>query len=178
MIITNIFLLEDLRLDNYSVGGLSNGYDMWLKVKQYHGEYYDFNLVVLHHEFSSNILKRNYQNIRKWSVFSEDYYGADESKSLGDFEYSRSGDHLTYAQGATAELVAAITIGLSTAFKLPVSTTHILSSGIAGSMVASKGVKNLKTSTIKTILSAWILTLPVTIALSAGLFITFRYFFG
>ena len=86
--------------------------------------------------------------------------------------------HLTYAQGASSELVAAITIGLSTALKLPVSTTHILSSGIAGSMVASKGVNNLKTKTIKTILSAWILTLPVTIALSCGLFLLFRYISG
>jgi phosphate/sulfate permease len=86
--------------------------------------------------------------------------------------------HLTYAQGATAELVAAITIGLSTAFKLPVSTTHILSSGIAGSMVASKGVKNLQKSTLKTILSAWVLTLPVTIGFSAGLFLLFRFIFG
>jgi len=86
--------------------------------------------------------------------------------------------HLTYAQGAAAELVAAITIGLSTLYKLPVSTTHILSSGVAGSMVASNGVKNLKTSTIKTILSAWILTLPVTILMSSGLFIFFRYIFG
>lgn len=86
--------------------------------------------------------------------------------------------HLTYAQGATAELVAAITIGLSTAFKLPVSTTHILSSGIAGSMVASKGAKNLQTSTLKTILSAWILTLPITIVGSGGLFLLFRFIFG
>jgi PiT family inorganic phosphate transporter len=86
--------------------------------------------------------------------------------------------HLTYAQGASSELVAAITIGLSTAFKLPVSTTHILSSGIAGSMVASKGVNNLKTKTIKTILSAWILTLPVTIGVSCVLFLLFRYISG
>ena len=86
--------------------------------------------------------------------------------------------HLTYAQGASSELVAAITIGLSTAFKLPVSTTHILSSGIAGSMVASKGVNNLKTKTIKNILSAWILTLPVTIAVSCTLFLLFRYISG
>jgi len=86
--------------------------------------------------------------------------------------------HLTYAQGAAAELVAAITIGLSTAFKLPVSTTHILSSGIAGSMVASKGVKNLQTKTLKTILSAWVLTLPVTIVASGGLFFLFRLIFG
>lgn len=86
--------------------------------------------------------------------------------------------HLTYAQGAAAELVAAITIGLSTAFKLPVSTTHILSSGIAGSMVASKGVKNVQTKTLKTILSAWVLTLPVTIVASGGLFLLFRFIFG
>ena len=86
--------------------------------------------------------------------------------------------HLTYAQGASSEMVAAITIGLSTAFKLPVSTTHILSSGIAGSMVASKGVSNLKTKTIKTILSAWVLTLPVTIIVSCGLFLLFRYISG
>jgi phosphate/sulfate permease len=84
--------------------------------------------------------------------------------------------HLTYAQGATSELVAAFTIGLSTYFKLPVSTTHILSSGIAGSMVAKDGVKNLKTSTLKTILSAWILTLPITIFTSGGLFLLFRFF--
>jgi len=86
--------------------------------------------------------------------------------------------HLTYAQGASSELVAAITIGLSTLFKLPVSTTHILSSGIAGSMVASNGVKNLQTSTMKSILSAWILTLPVTIFMSSGLFLLFRFIFG
>ena len=86
--------------------------------------------------------------------------------------------HLTYAQGAAAELVAAITIGLSTLYKLPVSTTHILSSGIAGSMVASKGVKNLQTKTLKTILSAWVLTLPITIIVSGGLLILFRFIFG
>lgn len=86
--------------------------------------------------------------------------------------------HLTYAQGATAELVAAITIGLSTVYKLPVSTTHILSSGIAGSMVAAKGVNNLKTKTIKVIASAWILTLPVTVLLSATLFLFFRFILG
>ncbi len=83
--------------------------------------------------------------------------------------------HLTYAQGASAELVAAITIGLASGFKLPVSTTHTLSSGIAGSMVASKGIKNLQTKTIKNIGLAWILTLPVSILLSAGLFLLFRY---
>lgn len=85
--------------------------------------------------------------------------------------------HLTYAQGASAELVAAITIGLASGFKLPVSTTHTLSSGIAGSMVASKGIKNLQSKTIKNIGLAWILTLPVSILLSAGLFLLFRAMF-
>ncbi|HET8860881.1 inorganic phosphate transporter [Marivirga sp.] len=83
--------------------------------------------------------------------------------------------HLTYAQGASAEMVAATTIGLSSAFGLPVSTTHVLSSGIAGSMVASKGLKNLNNNTIKNIALAWVLTLPVVIFLSASLFLLFRW---
>ena len=82
--------------------------------------------------------------------------------------------HLSYAQGASAELVASITIGLSTFYKLPVSTTHVLSSGIAGSMVASRGIKNLQGGTVKNIVMAWVLTLPVTILLSATLFYLFR----
>ena len=85
--------------------------------------------------------------------------------------------HLTYAQGASAELVAATTIGLASFFKLPVSTTHALSSGIAGTMVASKGIKNLQAGTIKNILLAWVLTLPVAIILSASLFLFFRWLF-
>ncbi len=83
--------------------------------------------------------------------------------------------HLTYAQGASAELVAASTIGLATGLGLPVSTTHVLSSGIAGSMVASNGIKNLQPKTIRNIAMAWILTLPVTIFLSATLYIVFRW---
>jgi len=86
--------------------------------------------------------------------------------------------HLSYAQGASAELVAALTIGLASSFKLPVSTTHVLSSGIAGSMVASKGVKNLRKSTVTNMLLAWILTLPVTILLSGGLFFFFNWLFS
>ena len=82
--------------------------------------------------------------------------------------------HLTYAQGASAELVAASTIGISTWLGLPVSTTHVLSSGIAGSMVASKGIKNLQAKTIKNIAIAWLLTLPVSIIVSGALFILFR----
>ncbi|MFN3783727.1 MAG: inorganic phosphate transporter [Spirosomataceae bacterium] len=83
--------------------------------------------------------------------------------------------HLTYAQGASAELVAAATIGLASGFGLPVSTTHTLSSGIAGTMVASKGVKNLQAGTIRNIAIAWVLTLPVSILLSAVLFIFLRW---
>ncbi len=82
--------------------------------------------------------------------------------------------HMSYAQGASAEIVAAIGIGVATAFKAPVSTTHMLSSGIMGSMVAKKGLKNLQRSTITNILLAWVLTLPVTIILSGSLFLLFR----
>jgi len=85
-------------------------------------------------------------------------------------------EHLSYAQGAAAELVAASTIGLSTGFALPVSTTHVLSSGIAGAMVASGGTSNINSGTIKSIAMAWILTLPVCIALSYVLFLLFHLF--
>ncbi|MFM1820413.1 MAG: hypothetical protein RLZZ402_772 [Bacteroidota bacterium] len=87
-------------------------------------------------------------------------------------------NHLTYAQGASAELIASITIGLATAYKWPVSTTHVLSSGIAGTMVASKGIKNLQGGTVKSIVLAWVLTLPVTIIMSAALFVLFRWIAG
>ncbi len=83
--------------------------------------------------------------------------------------------HLTYAQGASAELVAASTIGLASGLGLPVSTTHMLSSGIAGTMVASKGIKNLQAKTIRNILMAWVLTLPVSIFLSFSLYVFFRW---
>ena len=82
--------------------------------------------------------------------------------------------HLSYAQGASAELVAASTIGLSTWLGLPVSTTHVLSSGIAGSMVGDRGIGNLQPKTIRNIVTAWVLTLPVTMLLSGLLFILFR----
>jgi len=86
-------------------------------------------------------------------------------------------EHLTYAQGASAELVASMTIGLSTNFGWPVSTTHVLSSGIAGSMVASKGVKNLQPDTVRNILMAWFLTLPVVMIMGGSLFLLFRSIF-
>ncbi len=82
--------------------------------------------------------------------------------------------HMSYAQGASAEIVASIGIGLASWKGVPVSTTHMLSSGIAGSMVAKKGLKNLQKGTIKTIALTWLLTLPVTIILSGGLFLLFR----
>lgn len=84
--------------------------------------------------------------------------------------------HMTYAEGATAELTAAATIGLSSGFGLPVSTTHVLSSGVAGAMTASKGVKNLQPDTIKSIAIAWILTLPVTMLLAGGIYYILQLF--
>lgn len=86
-------------------------------------------------------------------------------------------EHLTYAQGASAEIVAASTIGLSSHFGLPVSTTHVLSSGIAGSMVANRGVKNLQPDTVRNILIAWFLTLPVVMIMAGTLFLLFRSIF-
>jgi phosphate transport system substrate-binding protein len=80
--------------------------------------------------------------------------------------------HLTYAQGASAEIVAAATIGLSTGLGLPVSTTHVLSSGIAGTMIAQKS--GLQSSTIRNIALAWVLTLPAAMLLGGGLFLLFR----
>ena len=85
--------------------------------------------------------------------------------------------HLTYAQGASAEIVAAGTIAASSGFGLPVSTTHVLSSGIAGTMVANKGIKNLQADTVRNIMLAWILTLPVSMALSGTLYMFFRWIF-
>lgn len=83
--------------------------------------------------------------------------------------------HLTYAQGASAEVVAATTVGVSSWLGLPVSTTHVLSSGIAGGMVAGRGIKNLQAKTIKNIMWAWVLTLPVCIVMSGALFLIFRW---
>ncbi len=82
--------------------------------------------------------------------------------------------HMSYAQGASAELVASMGIGVASAYGVPVSTTHMLSSGIMGSMVAKKGLKNLQRKTITNIFLAWVLTLPVTMILSGALFLLFR----
>ncbi|ALD22144.1 inorganic phosphate transporter [Hymenobacter sp. DG25A] len=83
-------------------------------------------------------------------------------------------EHLTYAQGASSELVAASMIGISTWAGLPASTTHVLSSAIAGSMVANRGIKNLNPQMVRNIALAWVLTLPVTMFLAGGLFLLFR----
>ncbi|HSI90544.1 MAG TPA: inorganic phosphate transporter [Adhaeribacter sp.] len=84
-------------------------------------------------------------------------------------------EHLNYAQGFSSELVAASTIGLSASFGVPVSTTHVFNTAVAGSMVASKGVKNLRPDTVRTIALAWVLTLPVVIFLSGGIFLLLRW---
>ena len=76
--------------------------------------------------------------------------------------------HLTYAQGASAELVAMSTIAGADLLGLPVSTTHVLSSGVAGTMAANQSGLQLKT--IRAIAMAWVLTLPVTMILSGALF--------
>jgi len=83
--------------------------------------------------------------------------------------------HLTYAQGASAELVAMATIGAADLFGLPVSTTHVLSSGVAGTMAASRS--GLQMSTIRNLLMAWVLTLPAAIALSGSLYWLFTHWF-
>jgi PiT family inorganic phosphate transporter len=83
--------------------------------------------------------------------------------------------HLTYAQGAAAEITAMATIGAADGLGLPVSTTHVLSSGVAGTMMANgTGVQG---STVRNLALAWILTLPAAMMLSGILFFTFRTLF-
>ncbi|MCO8096375.1 inorganic phosphate transporter [Acinetobacter lwoffii] len=76
--------------------------------------------------------------------------------------------HMTYGQGMSAELVAMSTIAAADGFGMPVSTTHVLNSAVAGTMVANKSGLNFQM--VKTILSAWIFTLPATICLSGSLY--------
>ena len=83
--------------------------------------------------------------------------------------------HLTYAQGASAELVAAATIFAADTFGLPVSTTHVLSSGVAGAMAANGS--GLQLATIRNMAMAWVLTLPVAILLSGSLYFIFSHLF-
>jgi PiT family inorganic phosphate transporter len=83
--------------------------------------------------------------------------------------------HLTYAQGAAAELVAAGTIAAADVYGLPVSTTHVLSSGVAGTMAANGS--GLQMSTIRNLLMAWVLTLPMAILLSGSLYWVLSFLF-
>ena len=83
--------------------------------------------------------------------------------------------HLTYAQGASAEMVAMMTIGAADMFGLPVSTTHVLSSGVAGTMAANRS--GLQMATLRNLAVAWVLTLPVAIVLSGSLYWLFRHVF-
>jgi PiT family inorganic phosphate transporter len=83
--------------------------------------------------------------------------------------------HLTYGQGAAAELVAASVIGAADGLGLPVSTTHVLSSGVAGTMLANGS--GLQWGTVKALAMAWVLTLPAAIVLSGSLFWIFRHTF-
>jgi PiT family inorganic phosphate transporter len=82
---------------------------------------------------------------------------------------------LTYAQGASAELVAMGTIAAADMYGLPVSTTHILTSGVAGTMAANDS--GLQWGTVKSLALAWVLTLPAAIMLSGGLFALFLHVF-
>ena len=83
--------------------------------------------------------------------------------------------HLTYAQGACAEITAAATIAAADGFGLPVSTTHVLSSGIAGTMSANGS--GLQMATIRNIALAWVLTLPAAMVISGVLYWCFSRIF-
>ncbi|HVT49920.1 MAG TPA: inorganic phosphate transporter [Dongiaceae bacterium] len=83
--------------------------------------------------------------------------------------------HMTYGQGAAAELVAMGTIFAADMYGLPVSTTHVLSSGVAGTMAANKS--GLQMSTVRNLAMAWVLTLPAAILLSGVLYFIFRHVF-
>jgi len=83
--------------------------------------------------------------------------------------------HLTYAQGAAAELVAMGTIFAADAYGLPVSTTHVLSSGVARTMAANGS--GLQLATVRNLLLAWVLTLPMAMLISGGLFWLFSWIF-
>lgn len=80
--------------------------------------------------------------------------------------------HLTYGQGAAAEITAMATIGAADGLGLPVSTTHVLSSGVAGTMAANHS--GLQWGTVRNLLMAWVLTLPASMVLAGFLFWAFR----
>jgi PiT family inorganic phosphate transporter len=67
------------------------------------------------------------------------------------------------------------TIGAADAFGLPVSTTHVLSSGVAGTMAANRS--GLQMATVRNLAVAWVLTLPAAILLSGSLYWLFTHLF-
>ena len=83
--------------------------------------------------------------------------------------------HLTYGQGASAEIVAMATIGMADLYGLPVSTTHVLSSGVAGTMAANGS--GLQWATIKNMALAWVMTLPAAMLIAGSLFVILRQIF-
>ena len=83
--------------------------------------------------------------------------------------------HMTYAEGASAELVAMTTIGLAERYGLPVSTTHILSSGVAGTMAANGS--GIQVATLRSMALAWVTTLPAAMAIAGILYVLFRQIF-
>ncbi|MGC1493918.1 MAG: inorganic phosphate transporter, partial [Candidatus Acidiferrum sp.] len=85
-------------------------------------------------------------------------------------------NHLTYGQGAAAEITAMATIGAADGLGLPVSTTHVLSSGVAGTMMSNRS--GLQWSTVRNLALAWVLTLPAAMVLSGFLFVAFRKLFS
>src|SRR5262249_22679856 len=85
-------------------------------------------------------------------------------------------EHLSYGQGAAAEITAMATIGAADAFGMPVSTPHLLSSAVAGTMSANGS--GLQWATVQRLLMAWVLTLPASILLAGSLFYVFRALAG
>ncbi len=144
-----------------------------------HSNYMQFGLT----EIENSKLKSNLKELKSFTEFAPWWVILMVSASLGlgtmigwkrivvTIGEKIGKSHLSYAQGASAEMVAASTIGVSTMLGLPVSTTHVLSSGIAGSMVSQGGLKNLQYKTVKNILIAWVVTIPVTVVLSCGIFL-------
>lgn len=79
------------------------------------------------------------------------------------------GNHgMIYAQDMSAQITAALAIGIANVFSLPVSTTHVLSSGVAGTMVANRS--GLQRLTVRNIMLAWVLTLPIAVILSSSVY--------
>lgn len=149
------------------------------KLLSKHSNYMQFGLT----EIENSKLKSNLKELKSFTEFAPWWVILMVSASLGlgtmigwkrivvTIGEKIGKSHLSYAQGASAEMVAASTIGVSTMLGLPVSTTHVLSSGIAGSMVSQGGLKNLQYKTVKNILIAWAVTIPVTVVLSCGIFL-------